>query len=86
MFVCTSLIQFLVAKEPLNEVIETVLTNLNYKVLVMTIIIHWTLIVLPIFAVVVILIVLLLIVYLKKLTKDDLYKSKDGLVYRIVDL
>jgi hypothetical protein len=49
-------------------------------------IIDWTLIALPVFAVIVTAVVLALIVYLKKLTKHDLHKSKDGFVYTIIDL
>jgi hypothetical protein len=52
----------------------------------MSIIIDWTLIALPVFAVIVTAVVLALIVYLKKLTKHDLHKSKDGFVYTIIDL
>lgn len=52
----------------------------------MVIIVHWTLIVVPLIALVSVAVILGLILYLKRLTRHDLYRSKDGNVYKIIDL
>lgn len=52
----------------------------------MVIFVDWTLIVLPVIAVVVVCFVIVLIVYLKKLTSFDIHRSRDGYAYKIVDL